>query len=113
MEISVTGRHMEISDALRDYAQLAITNALRDFPRIESAHLVLEIEKHRHNAEINVQGPPHIRAEGKATTEDLYASIDAAIERAARQVRKHWDKMTDHRHESLAEVERELTAPSE
>ena len=48
----------------------------------------------------------HIAVEATEESDDMYYSIDAAVEKAARQLRKHRDKDTDHKHtKDLAELD--------
>jgi putative sigma-54 modulation protein len=97
VQISVTGRHVEITDAIREHVMNSIQHAFREFPRLVSAHIILSVEKYRHIAEIVVHGPNHVEAEATHESDNLYASIDQAIEKAERQLRKAWDKMTERK----------------
>lgn len=97
MQVSVTGRHVEITDGIRDHVYRKLQRELDDFPRITSVHVILAVEKHRHIAEVVAQSPPHIRVEAEADMENLYLAIDSAIERAARQVRRQMEKLHDYR----------------
>lgn len=106
MQISVTGRHMEITDAIRDHAHEKVQQALADFPRVESVHVILAVEKYRHIAEVVVAAPAHIRLEARHESDNMYASIDGAAEKAAKQLRKAWDRMQERKtRERLTDVE--------
>lgn len=106
MHISVTGRRLEITDAIRDYTHERLQHALLDYPRIESVHVILDVEKYRHMAEVVVQAPNHVRVEAREESDDMYASIEGAVEKAAKQLRRHRDKVTDHKtREGLAQLE--------
>jgi len=106
VQISVTGRHMQITDAIRNYAFSRVADAMEEFPRVETVHVILEIEKYRQRAEVVVQAAGHIRVEGREESDDLYMSIDGAVEKAERQLRRHRDKIQDHRtRESVSQVE--------
>lgn len=107
MQITVTGRHMEVTDAIRDHAEEKITRELAEFPRVESVHVILAIEKYRHIAEIVAQAPHHIHLESKEESADMYVSIDRAVEKLEKQLHKVWDKLLqDHKsRERLADVE--------
>jgi len=106
VQISVTGRHMEITDAIKDHAHTAVQHGLREFSRIENVHVILDLEKYRHIAEVVIQAPNHIRVEAKEESDDMYVSIDGSVEKAAKQLRKQWDKMQNHKaNESLAHVD--------
>lgn len=97
MQVSVTGRHVEITDAIRDHAMSEVERRLREFPRLVSTHMILDVQKYRQIAEIVVHGPNHMVVEAKHESNDLYASMDKAIEKAERQLRKAWDRMTERK----------------
>jgi putative sigma-54 modulation protein len=110
MQISVTGRHMEVTEAIRDYAHDRLTHAFAAYPRIVSAHLILDVEKHRHLAEVVVQGPHHLRVESEAESPDMYASIAGAVDKAAKQIERQLDKWQDHKtREPLSQLEARTT----
>ena len=111
MHISVTGRHMEITDAIRDYASEKVAHALGEFPRVESVHVILDIEKFRQMAEVVVQAKNHIRVDARDESEDMYVSIDGAVDKAQTQLRRLRDKVQDHKsRDSLAHVDMEMQA---
>lgn len=64
-----------------------------DYPRIQSAHAILTIEKHRQKAEFVLHCNNHIVIEAHATTDDMYASIDLSIDKVLQQMRKHKTKL--------------------
>ena len=115
MQISVTGRHMEITESLRDFAHERVEHALADFPRILHAHVILAAEKHRQIAEVVVQGPHHLRLEAKEEANDMYASITGAVDKVAKQIERQMEKWQNHKgQESLSTVEaRSSTAEAE
>jgi putative sigma-54 modulation protein len=106
MQISVTARHMEITDAIRDYATEKTAEELDSFSRIERVHMILDHEKYRHQAELVIQAKNHIRVDAHAESEDMYVSIDQAVEKAGKQLRRLRDKIQDHKsREKLAHVD--------
>jgi putative sigma-54 modulation protein len=98
MNINITGRHVEITDELRDHSQSRIEREFSEFKhyRIENVHVILNIEKHRHIAELVVKAPHQSIVEAKAEGHDMYASIDDAIAKCVKQMRKWLDKVQDH-----------------
>jgi putative sigma-54 modulation protein len=107
MQIKITGRNVEITDGIRDHIYEKLEHALTPFPRVEMVHVVLELEKYRHFAELVVQGN-HIHVEGKAESDDMYISLDDAIAKAEKQLRKLRDKVQDHHRshgKGLGEIE--------
>ncbi len=96
MNIKITGRHMEMSDALRSYIENSLNKLTRYFDKITSAEVILDVEKSRHICEINlnVNG---MRVHSKEVSPDMYASVDSVIEKLDRQIRKFKDKIKTHK----------------
>lgn len=96
VNVNITFRHTEATDALKQYAADKISNCLQKFVhRDTEAHLVLSVEKNRHIAEVSFNGDgAHIN--GKEESDDLYRSIDALVDSVAQQLRKHKEKITAH-----------------
>lgn len=89
LPVIVTGRHVDITDAIRDYAHKKIESLHLDYPRIIEAKIILDVQNHhRHIAEIILFCANHIHIEVKSVTEDIYASIDESISKIARRMRK-------------------------
>lgn len=112
MDIQITGRNLTVHEGLKEYVAGRLDPVLADYPRIESCHVILAHEKYRHTAEVVVQGRDKLRAEAAETTDDMYASIDAATEKIDKQLRKSHDKMIERHHErqKLTDVERKSPA---
>lgn len=88
LPIIVTGRHIEITEAIRDYAHKKIESLHLDYPRIIEAKVILDVQQYRQMAEIILFCADHIHIEVRSTTEDIYASIDESIAKIARRMRK-------------------------
>jgi len=111
MIVNVTGRHVEITDVLRDHVHGRLEHALAGFPRVESAHVILMLEEYRQIAEIVLQAPNHVRVDAREESDDMYLSIDAAVEKAVKQVRKWQDRVQDHKaKEGLGHVDKDIHA---
>lgn len=95
MQVHITGRHVEITDGIRDHIYDKLDRTLIDFPRIEDVRVVLDLQKIHHFAEVLVQGK-NVHVEGKATSENMFTAIDEALEKAERQLRKLREKIQDH-----------------
>jgi putative sigma-54 modulation protein len=96
--IKVTGLHLSITDAIKTYAISKVDQLHLDYPRIIEAQVILDVEKHRHMAEIILHCNNHITIEASDETDDMYASIDGAIAKIARQMRKYKTRfMRQHR----------------
>ena len=94
LHITVTGRHLEVTEAIREYARRKIDGLHLDYPRIIEAKVILDVPaKDRHFAEIILFCANHITIECSSTCEDLYASIDETISKIARRMRKYKTKL--------------------
>ena len=100
MKCSVTFRHMKPSDAVRQYAEDRVDKITRLIDREVEAQVVLSLESHLQVAHIELvtDGSLHIRGVDKSP--DMYASIDAAVDRIMRQVKRYRSKIRSHRPES-------------
>jgi putative sigma-54 modulation protein len=114
--IKVTGRHISITDAIKDYAERKIEGLHLDYPRMIEAHVILDVEKYRHNAEVVLVCGNHITIEASAETSDMYASIDQVVARIAQQMRKYKTKiMRQHRprHQKVRHIEEHVLSIDE
>ena len=96
MQVDITGRHFALTPALREFTEerLAKLDRLLDGPL--EAHVVLEVERHRHRAEIRVHGP-QLALTGAEETDDLYVSIRETVDKLERQARKHKTRVQNRR----------------
>ena len=95
MQLSVTGHHIEVTGALRDYVGTKLARLERHFDNMTDIHCVLTVEKLAHKAEATIHvGGGTIHAD--AVEQDMYAAIDGLVDKLDRQVKKHKEKITDH-----------------
>lgn len=96
MRVTVTFRHMETTEALKSYA-IEKTERLAKylFEPIE-VHWVLSVEKIRHIADATIVANG-ITIKAQEDTQDMYAAIDMVLEKLEKQVRKHKEKVKDHK----------------
>ena len=96
MQIDVTGRHVEITDSLKSYVENKFQRLERHFEHINNTHVILSVEKDRQKAEATVHvNRGNLFAENEQ--EDMYAAIDGLIDKLDRQLKKHKEKLNDHR----------------
>ena len=95
MQLTITGHHIDITPALRNKVESKLSKLERHFDNLTDIHCVLTVEKLEHKAEATVHlGGGTIFAD--AIEEDMYAAVDALIDKLSRQVTKHKEKQTDH-----------------
>jgi len=98
LPIQVTGRRFNISEPMKEYAIKKVEGLHLDYPRIIEAQVILNVEKYRHIAEVILFCANHITIEAEAETTDMYASIDQAMDKIARRMRKYKTRiMRQHR----------------
>ncbi len=96
MQINITGHHLELTDALREYVTTKFEKLERHFDNITNVQVTLSVDKQRQKAEADM----HISGgEVFATSEheDMYAAIDGLTDKLDRQIIKHKEKMKSHK----------------
>lgn len=95
MKINVTERNIQVSDAIRDYAVTKVRGLTRYFDGIISADITLKVEKERESCEIVAHLIKNKIVKATAESEDLYVSMDSALDKIKRQVKKYKGKIKD------------------
>jgi putative sigma-54 modulation protein len=96
MNLNLTGHHIEITPAMRDYVTSKLARITRHFENVIDVNVILSVEKLRQKAEANVHVPGKdifVETDGA----DMYASVDNLVDKLDRQILKHKEKNTDHR----------------
>lgn len=96
MQLDITGHHVDITEPLREYVTSKLEKVGRHFDLVTDVHCILTVEKLRHKAEatVSVNGA---KIYADATEEGMYAAIDRLADKLERRVRKHKEKLVDHR----------------
>ena len=98
MNIQLTGHHLEITPAIREYATSKFSKIKRHFDSVMDVSIILSVDKLVQKAEATV----HISGKivfVECEDENLYAAIDALVDKLDRQVMKHKGKQTARRHD--------------
>ena len=95
MQITITARHFELTDPIKDYADSAMRGLKRYFDNIIVAEMILRIEKNRNIAELNLS-VKKVNFVAKAHEQDMYTAIDSVIRKIERQIKKQVGKMKQH-----------------
>lgn len=96
MNLKLTGNHVEITDAMREYVISKISKITRHFDHVIDVSVILSVEKLKQKAEANV----HVRGKDifvETDSEDMYASIDSLIDKLDRQILRHKEKNLERR----------------
>ena len=96
MNLHLTGRHVEITPAIRDYVVSKLERINRHFDHVIDAHVILTVDKLRQKAEVTL----HVRGKDlhcESEEADLYAAIDLLADKLDRQVLRHKGKLQERR----------------
>ncbi len=99
MQIHLTGRNLEVTQAIRHYAEEKVGKLQKFLDKITSAHIVLSVQKYRQIAEVTLR-VRDLTIRGEESTPDLYSSIDLVAEKLERQLRKYKGKILSHANRS-------------
>lgn len=106
MAIEITGRHVDVTDSMRDYAGKRLSKLQSEFARVDKIHVILDVQKYVHMAEVIAHMGRQVRVEAKAESDNMYASIDEVVDKVAKQLRRSVDKRHEHKGESrLRDIE--------
>lgn len=94
-DISVTGRHVLVTDTMKEYVIEKISKIGRFNTRIIDVNVVMDIQKLDHRIDITMK-TDHIVIKSTATSENMYTSIDKAIDKLENQLRRYKSRITDH-----------------
>lgn len=92
MKVLISGRHVVVTAALRDYIEKKAVKIEEFFPGVKTVKVVLEIQKYRQSCEIVFKAARQTITARK-TTKDMYASIDEAMHAVDRQANKRKEKL--------------------
>lgn len=95
INIVVNARHMESSDALREYIEPKLMKLPRYYDRIQGAEVILDIEADTPTCEIIVQASRKATFIAKVREQDLYVGFDQCLHKITEQIRRHKDKVRD------------------
>ena len=96
MEIDITGRHFKVTDPLKEYIASKVTKLDKYSLKIESVHVVLDVQKFHHIAEITLLGKS-LRLTAKEESADMYAAFDNCFGVVQLQLARQHDRRKDHK----------------
>ena len=96
MDVIISGRHLEIDGSIRTYVQEKLTKIESEFPKLITARVVVDSERNWRVVEIELHGK-HLTLVAKAKSPDVFVSIDDAVKKLEKQLRKHLERLQEHR----------------
>jgi putative sigma-54 modulation protein len=110
MNLSLSGHHLLITPAIREYVTAKLVRVTRHFDHVIDVNVMLSVDKLRQQVTANL----HIRGKDihvECIDPDMYAAIDALADKLDRQVLRHKEKKNGNRHEPGA-IKRAGRAPA-
>ena len=112
--ISITGRHVMVTDAMKKHALDKLAKLERVAHHIVDVHLIMDIQKLEHRVDIVIKFS-HVKIKVHAASEDMYVSIDRAVDKLQMQIRRYKERIQNHHAKGLSFVEMNvdvIAAPS-
>lgn len=98
MQLSVTFRQMEATDALKDYARERMERIKKYFPDPIAVHVVMSTERgYKHRVDVTMQLHNGLTVAGREASDSMFSSIDLVIAKIERQVRRYKEKLRTHK----------------
>ncbi len=99
MQINFSGKHIEVTEALKDYARTKLNKLNKFFDHVQESHVTESIVRGQHIVEVTMRADGKIiRAEEKSS--DMYQSIDLVVDKLERQLTKYKDRFITRKRES-------------
>ena len=101
MNLHVTGHHLQVTPAIRDYLQSKLERINHHFEHAIDVNVILTVEKLQRRVEATV----HVRGRDifcESDNSDMYAAIDGLATKLDRTIIKHKEKALEHRHDGAA-----------
>ncbi len=108
MNLQITGHHVQVTPAIREYVSAKVARVTRHFDHLIDVSVIMSVDKLRQK----VEATAHVRGKDifcESTDEDMYAAIDALVDKLDRTLIKHKEKNLEHRHSDA--VKKQQPAP--
>jgi putative sigma-54 modulation protein len=100
MNLTVSGHHVAVTPAMRDYVSGKLSRITRHFDHVIDVNVILSVEKLQQKAEVTV----HVRGKDihvESGNSDLYAAVDLVVDKLDRRILKYKDAVQAHPHDAL------------
>lgn len=109
MNLTISGHHLEVTPALREYVQAKLDRVKRHFDQVVDVNVLLSVEKMKEK-ELRQKAEVTLHVKGRdifveQSSEDLYAAIDQLMDKLDRQVCRHKEKVQAHHHDSAKRMD--------
>ena len=97
MNIDISGRHFDLTDALKTHVEDKVSAFERFYDGIDDVHVILEFTAGLNHAHISVRGD-RLRLDSRSKSHDMYFAVDECVSSLERQIRRHKDRVHGHPH---------------
>jgi putative sigma-54 modulation protein len=113
-DIKITGRHIEVTDAMKNYAMEKVSKIERFINRILDVNVIMDIQKLEHRVDIALKAG-NLKITSQAISNDMYISVDQAVDKLEAQLRRYKSKIQDHhaKQHAIIEMKVNVIRPSE
>lgn len=104
MNLTISGHHLEVTPALRNYVTTKLDKITRHFDQVVDIKVLLTVEKQKEK-DLRQRAECMIRVKGsdiyaESSDSDLYAAFDVLVDKLDRQVARHKNRLQDHHHQA-------------
>jgi putative sigma-54 modulation protein len=103
LQIEYTGRHTDVTPALRDLAEKKLAKLSKVLHGITNVHVIFAVDKHRHVAELTVHSP-HLDLAAVEESGDLGTSLSTVMDKLTRQAQKRVGKLRERKRKTRTEA---------
>jgi len=107
MQVSMTGHHVELTDAMKDYVNDKLQHLKHSFDHVVDVRVVLSVEKFRQSCEVSMQ-VSGINIHASHETDDMYASIDGVMDKLNRQLKRYRAKLRNRQTKKTQRANRDI-----
>jgi putative sigma-54 modulation protein len=97
LDIKITARMGDVTNGMREKTTEKLGRLSRYYDRITWLDVVLDEEHEKKTVEVSAGLNRGATIVGKAASPDMHAALDLAVDKIAKQLRKHKEKLNDHR----------------
>lgn len=97
MNIELSGRHFDLTDALKEHVEKKLETLDRFYNGIDNMHVILEVTSGTNHVHIQLRGN-HLTLDSKSKSHDIYTAFDDAFDSLEHQIRKYKDRNHNHSH---------------
>lgn len=111
MQVSVSGKHIDVGDALRTHVEGRLTSGVgKYFDRALEAQVQFSKARHLYRSSISVHAKRGLSVQANGEADDIYAAFDGAADRIEKRLRRYKRRLHDHHARRLTDGDGALTA---